>query len=171
MRSVCCRYELCNEYGLYVMDEANVETHGFDPHQTNNEARVMQSLSRILALKYMLPSIGYVSFRRCACKRVYRAPVISPATQHGCGKKKGVVGRQVVPANSPAWTACILDRGARMVGRDCNHPCVIIWSLGNESGYGPAHLAMAGTASRFFSRCIPCTAHRPGCGFVSSSVW
>lgn len=24
-----CRYELCNEYGLYVMDEANVETHGF----------------------------------------------------------------------------------------------------------------------------------------------
>ena len=51
---------------------------------------------------------------------------------------------QVVPANSPAWTAAIVDRGARMVGRDRNHPCVIIWSLGNESGYGPTHLAMAG---------------------------
>ena len=34
-----CRYELCNEYGLYVIDEANVETHGFDPLQNNNEVR------------------------------------------------------------------------------------------------------------------------------------
>jgi beta-galactosidase len=50
----------------------------------------------------------------------------------------------VVPAKSPAWTAAILDRGARMVGRDRNHPSIILWSLGNESGYGPAHLAMAG---------------------------
>lgn len=82
-------YELCNEYGLYIMDEANVETHGFDPLQQGDS-------------------------------------------------------NDVVPANSPAWTAAILDRGARMVGRDRNHPCIIVWSLGNESGYGPAHLAMAG---------------------------
>lgn len=33
------RYELCSQYGLYVMDEANVETHGFDPLQNNNEVR------------------------------------------------------------------------------------------------------------------------------------
>ena len=32
---------------------------------------------------------------------------------------------------------------ARMVERDKNHPSVIIWSLGNESGYGPNHDAMA----------------------------
>ena len=31
-----CRYELCNLYGLYVVDEANVETHGFDPALANN---------------------------------------------------------------------------------------------------------------------------------------
>ena len=31
-----------------------------------------------------------------------------------------------------------------MVERDKNHPCVIAWSLGNESGYGPNHDAMAG---------------------------
>ena len=31
-----------------------------------------------------------------------------------------------------------------MVKCDKNHPCVIAWSLGNESGYGPNHDAMAG---------------------------
>jgi beta-galactosidase len=30
-----------------------------------------------------------------------------------------------------------------MYERDKNHPCVLLWSLGNESGYGPAHDAMA----------------------------
>jgi beta-galactosidase len=103
-------YELCNEYGLYVMDEANVETHGFDPLQNNND---------------------------------------------------------VVPANSPAWTAAILDRGARMVGRDRNHPCIIVWSLGNESGYGPAHLAMAGyIRARDPSRPI----HYEGGGFTTPAT-
>ena len=36
-----------------------------------------------------------------------------------------------------------MERGIRMVERDKNHPCVIVWSLGNESGYGPNHDAMA----------------------------
>jgi beta-galactosidase len=31
-----------------------------------------------------------------------------------------------------------------MVDRDKNHPSVIIWSLGNETGYSPNHEAMAG---------------------------
>jgi beta-galactosidase len=30
-----------------------------------------------------------------------------------------------------------------MYGRDKNHPCVLLWSLGNEAGYGAAHDAMA----------------------------
>ncbi|MDH3293141.1 MAG: DUF4981 domain-containing protein [Acidimicrobiia bacterium] len=73
-------YDLCDEMGFYVIDEANIESHG------NN-------------------------WSLCDDAR-YRA----------------------------AW----LDRGARMVTRDRNHPCVILWSLGNESGYGVNHDALAG---------------------------
>ena len=78
-----CRYELCNQYGLYLMDEANVETHGFDPALNNN---------------------------------------------------------RVVPAQNPIWMHAIIDRGMRMLERDKNYPSIIIWSLGNESGYGPGVL-------------------------------
>lgn len=74
-------YELCNEYGLYLVDEANIETHGTIP-------------------------MGLL-------------------------------------ANDTHWTSAFLERGIRMVERDKNHPSVIIWSLGNESGYGPNHAAMA----------------------------
>ena len=73
-------YELCDEYGLYLIDEANIETHG-----------------------------------------VYNRP-----------------------ANDPAWLNAFMERGTRMVERTKNHPSVIIWSLGNESGYGPNHDALAG---------------------------
>ncbi|GAX79960.1 hypothetical protein CEUSTIGMA_g7399.t1 [Chlamydomonas eustigma] len=79
-------YELCSMMGLYVIDEANFETHGFDPTFVNNDAN---------------------------------------------------------PACQPEWLAAILDRGVRMHARDKNQPCIIIWSLGNETGYGPAHDALA----------------------------
>ena len=71
--------ELCDRYGLYVIDEANLESHG-----------VWDRL-----------------------------------------------------AKDPEWEHAFLERGIRMVARDKNHPSVIIWSLGNESGYGPNHDAMA----------------------------
>ena len=37
--------------------------------------------------------------------------------------------------------ACV-DRAERMVTRDRQHPCVVMWSLGNEAGYGTSFLAM-----------------------------
>ena len=70
-----------------MIDEANVECHGFDPALANN---------------------------------------------------------RINPTNSPDWIASIVDRGVRMYERDKNHASIICWSLGNEAGYGPAHLAMAG---------------------------
>jgi beta-galactosidase/beta-glucuronidase len=72
-------YDLCDRFGLYVMDEANLETHG--------------TLDKL--------------------------------------------------ARDPAWQPAFLERAMRMVERDKNHPSVIMWSLGNESGYGPSHDAMA----------------------------
>jgi beta-galactosidase/beta-glucuronidase len=76
-------YELCDRHGLYVIDEADLETHGFG----------------------------------------YEAPDI--------------------PARVPLWREAFLDRAVRLVERDKNHACVVMWSLGNESGYGPNHAAMA----------------------------
>ena len=46
--------------------------------------------------------------------------------------------------DNPRYATPWLDRAMRMVVRDKNHPAVILWSLGNESGYGPNHDAAAG---------------------------
>jgi beta-galactosidase len=72
--------DLCDLYGLYVIDEANLETHDLG---------------------------GKLS-------------------------------------NIPEWSGAFLERAIRMVERDKNHPSIIFWSLGNESGCGPNHAAMAG---------------------------
>jgi beta-galactosidase len=73
-------YELCDEYGLYVVDEANIETHG--------------------------------QFPMCRL------------------------------SNDSSWLNAYMRRMTRMVERDKNHPSIIIWSLGNESGIGNNHHAM-----------------------------
>jgi beta-galactosidase len=73
-------YELCNRYGLYVVDEANIETHGMVP---------MNRLS-----------------------------------------------------DDPAWLPAFSARVSRMLQSNRNHPSIIIWSLGNESGGGGNHEAM-----------------------------
>eukprot|EP00934_Nitzschia_sp_Nitz4_P008404 Nitzschia sp. Nitz4//scaffold233_size31335//4434//8491//NITZ4_007946-RA/size31335-processed-gene-0.1-mRNA-1//1//CDS//3329543364//8394//frame0 len=67
-------YRFCDFYGMYVCDEANIETDGMKP-----------------------------------------------------------MGRL---ANDWGWEHSFVSRVQRMVQRDINHPCIILWSLGNESGRG-----------------------------------
>ena len=75
-------YELCDEYGIFILDETNIETHGI--------------WDRL--------------------------------------------------AKDPIWEDNFVDRIRNMIERDKNHACIIGWSLGNESGYGPNHDAMAAWA-------------------------
>eukprot|EP00039_Didymoeca_costata_P033140 m.40836 g.40836 ORF g.40836 m.40836 type:complete len:765 (+) comp9715_c0_seq1:304-2598(+) len=69
-------YELCTRYGLYVFDEANLESHGA-----------------------------------------------------GWEKNNWI-------ADNSEWRAAHIDRVRRMVARDRNHASVIVWSIGNEAGFG-----------------------------------
>lgn len=54
----------------------------------------------------------------------------------------GESGR-VNPTCDPAWADALVDRMRRTVERDKNHPSIVMWSLGNESGTGPNLAAMA----------------------------
>ena len=47
------------------------------------------------------------------------------------------------PSDDPAWREALLDRIERTVERDKNHPSIVLWSLGNESGTGQNLAAMA----------------------------
>ncbi|MFD6288969.1 glycoside hydrolase family 2 TIM barrel-domain containing protein [Streptomyces sp. NPDC060205] len=76
--------DLCDEYGLWVIDECDLETHGFTEQAWRDN-----------------------------------------------------------PVDDDRWTPALLDRAARMVERDKNHPSVVIWSLGNEAGTGRGLTAMA----------------------------
>lgn len=44
--------------------------------------------------------------------------------------------------DNPEWTEAYLDRAELMLERDKNHPSIIMWSVGNESGAGLNHKKM-----------------------------
>ena len=73
-------YELVDDYGLYLVDEANMESHGL---------------------------------------------------------------RDFIPKSQKKWKNATLDRMKNIVERDKNHSSIIIWSLGNEAGFGDNHRNMA----------------------------
>jgi evolved beta-galactosidase subunit alpha len=77
-------YDLCDQYGMYVIDEADLECHGFE-----------------------------------------------------------LTGKYDWISNDPAWETAYVSRIERMIMRDKNHPCIIMWSLGNESSFGDNFRAMA----------------------------
>lgn len=60
---------------------------------------------------------------------------------HGFGRVDWVDN----PTDDVNWESAIVDRARRMVERDKNHPCIIMWSLGNEAGVGCNLAAMAKT--------------------------
>ena len=82
-------YRLCDIFGLYVIDETNLETHG----------------------TWQVPI------------QILKARDDSYA----------------VPGDRPEYTENVIDRARSLFERDKNHPCVLIWSLGNES-YGGTNL-------------------------------
>ena len=55
-------------------------------------------------------------------------------------EKNGWIGN---PSDDPAWRDAYLDRIERTVERDKNHPSIVMWSLGNESGTGANLAAMS----------------------------
>ncbi len=80
-------YRLCDRYGFYVVEEADLEAHGSDP----------------------------------------AGQVYGQAWDH----------RKVsITTDNPIFEDAILDRERKMITRDFNRPCVIMWSMGNEAGYG-----------------------------------
>ena len=46
-------------------------------------------------------------------------------------------------ASTPDWHAAFMDRTVRMAERDKNYPSIVMWSMGNESGYGPNFAAIS----------------------------
>ncbi|KAI0133695.1 glycosyl hydrolases family 2, TIM barrel domain-containing protein [Xylariales sp. AK1849] len=59
---------------------------------------------------------------------------------HGFGEVGGDPASYA--SDNPDWEAAYVDRARQMVMRDKNHPCIIMWSLGNEAFYGRNHQAM-----------------------------
>ncbi|WP_282036495.1 glycoside hydrolase family 2 TIM barrel-domain containing protein [Saccharicrinis aurantiacus] len=60
-----------------------------------------------------------------------------------------IIRGNVLPGSDIAWLATSLDRGVAMVERAKNHPSIIFWSLGNESGWGQNFALMSDYIRRF----------------------
>ncbi|WP_159706816.1 glycoside hydrolase family 2 TIM barrel-domain containing protein [Arthrobacter sp. 18067] len=58
-------------------------------------------------------------------------------------ERHGWVGN---PSDDPAWREAYVDRMERTMERDKNHPSIVMWSLGNESGTGSNLAAMSAWA-------------------------
>ena len=82
-------YQLCDELGLYVIDEADNESHGTGPLYFRED--------------------DYAERMRKAHVRI---------------------------ADNPLFIEPTLDRVRSMVIRNRNRPCILVWSMGNECGYG-----------------------------------
>lgn len=82
---------------------------------------------------------------------------------HGTGVDAGSV-----PSDKPSWKGAYLDRMKQLVHRDKNNPCVIMWSLGNESFYGQNHQAMYDW-SKSFDETRP-VHYEGGQGFRASDI-
>ena len=61
---------------------------------------------------------------------------------HGKENKGWKAYNDDFPAHAPLWRTAMTDRILRLVARDKNHPSVIIWSMGNEAGYGDNFIEM-----------------------------
>jgi len=55
----------------------------------------------------------------------------------------GILEDDRAPSQDITWREEFYNRGLRMVYRDYHHPCVIIWSLGNESNFGENFIYMS----------------------------
>ncbi|KAF2763097.1 hypothetical protein EJ05DRAFT_25773 [Pseudovirgaria hyperparasitica] len=99
-------YELANELGLWVMDEADLECHGFASVAENAFTPEQRSMS-------------------------YEA-------------RKEIAHAEAAKwtSDNPLWEDSYVDRARQLVVRDKNHPCVVMWSLGNEAFYGRNFQAM-----------------------------
>ncbi len=58
------------------------------------------------------------------------------------------IGNKDMFAKDPMYEKSFFDRMQRMVERDKNHACIVMWSLGNESGYGQNHIKIAKWAKK-----------------------
>ncbi len=83
-------YQLCDQYGFFVIDEADNESHGASEYYCEGNESWPNHVEN------------------------WNKPI----------------------ADNPEFTEATVDRTRRCVERDKNRPCVIIWSMGNESAYG-----------------------------------